>query len=276
MNLTITNNFKMLQSLNLMLHGTFEITDGVCLQLGKGILEKMTCLKSLNLDFSTSRRISNDSLKLFSKTPTSKRKLIALEHLDLNFSRAFNLNDVGLKQLGQGISQQFKDLKKLALTLDIKKFVSDDGLVEFNAMITSNLRSLKCYSLSSRIDVERRPECMKKISQDIFGNLKQLKELCLLGLKIGGDELSAISAELEDKKDKVELEKLHLLRIEAKGNELGKFFKIWKTTTLKDLIELKLDFSGNDYVSVKVITDFGEALETMTKLKRLALLFNVY
>jgi len=55
---------------------------------------------------------------------------------------------------------------------------------------------------------------------------------------------------------------------------LGKFFKIWKTTTLKDLIELKLDFSGNDYVSVKVVTDFGKALDNMIKLKRLALLFN--
>jgi len=70
-----------------MLNGTYEIADEVCLQLGKGILEKMIYLKSLNLDFSASRKITNDGLSLFNNTPTSKRKLIALEHLALNFSR---------------------------------------------------------------------------------------------------------------------------------------------------------------------------------------------
>jgi len=150
---------------------------------------------------------------------------------------------VGLKQLGQGISQQFKDLKKIALKFDLRQVVSDDGLVEFNAMITSNLKSLQSYTLSGKIPTNRSSECTKKISQDIFGNLKQLKELCFFGFTIRADELLTISAELENKKNKVELEKLHL-GMHAKGNEFSKFFKIWKTTTLKDLIELKLDFSG--------------------------------
>jgi len=54
---------------------------------------------------------------------------------------------------------------------------------------------------------------MKKIIQDVFGNLKQLKELGLLGFKMTGDQLSVISSELENKKNKVELEKLHLLHM---------------------------------------------------------------
>jgi len=120
----------------------------------------------------------------------------------------------------------------------------------------------------------RGPECTKRISQDIFGNLKQLKELCLFGFKIGGDELTAISSEFENKTKKQELERLHLLRIIAKSNEISNFFKIWNTTTLKDLIELKLDFSGSKYVDVREVTDLGKALEAMTKLKRLALILN--
>jgi len=192
----------------------------------------------------------------------------------LNFSRLCEIDNEGLKKLGKGISKQFKDLKKLTLGLDLGDNINNDDLIEFNSMITSNLKALQSFTLSGRLPGERSPNCTERISQDIFGNLKQLKELCLFGFKIGGDELTAISSELENKENKQELEMLHLLRIVAKGNEISKFFKIWKATTLKDLTELKLGFSGNDYVSVKVVTDFGKAMETMTKLKRLALLFN--
>jgi len=48
----ITNGFQGLQSLNLALERQTEITDELCLKLGKGILENMIYLKSLNLDFS--------------------------------------------------------------------------------------------------------------------------------------------------------------------------------------------------------------------------------
>jgi len=149
--LVIANNFQALQSLDLMMNGVDDVQDEVCLQLGKGILEKMTYLKSLNLDFSECQSITNNALSLFNNTSPSKRKLIALEQLALNFSGLPNINDVGLKKLGEGISQQFKDLKKLVLVFDLGKEVSDDGLIEFNAMITSNLASLESFTLFGKL-----------------------------------------------------------------------------------------------------------------------------
>jgi len=86
MSLAIINNFEELQSLNLMLNSMHGITDKICLRLGKGILEKMICLKSLNLDFSDCQQITNNGLSLFNKTPNLKRKLRTLEHLALKFS----------------------------------------------------------------------------------------------------------------------------------------------------------------------------------------------
>jgi len=268
----ITNNFQGLQSLSLVLRTMKEVTDEFCLQLGKGILEKMTCLKHLVLDFWMCERITNNAMLLFSNTPSSKRNLRALEDLTLNFSRNTNISSMGLKKLGEGISQQFKDLKKFFLEIDMRNEVSDEGLAEFNEMITSNLKSLRSYTLTDNM---RAKNNAKKISQDIFENLKDLKELCLLHFaKTTGDDLLAISSELEKKKNKQELEKFHIMQIKEDENKICMFFQVWKTTTLKNLIELKLHSSWNAIFNDQVVLELGKALETMTKLKRFAVLLN--
>jgi len=259
----LTKNFQRLQDLNLTLRNlSVLMTDQCCLELGKGILERMECLQSLNLDFTGCMKLTNDAMSLFNNP--SKRKLRTLEHLILNFSGMPEANDLGLKKLGEGISLQFKDLKKFALAFHMGDKVSDDGLAEFNAMIISNLRSLQSFSLASGERKERSIECIQKMSQDIACNLKDLKELGLMCFTIRGDSLSAISSDLE--KGGTKLEKLHLSSLQL---ILG--LQAFQSTTLKDLAELKLDFRVAVYE--KSIRDFEEVLAAMTKLKRLALIF---
>jgi len=261
----LTKNFQRLQDLNLTLRNlSVLITDQCCLELGKGILERMECLKSLNLDFTGCIKLTNDAMSLFNNPNHSKRKLRTLEHLTLNFSGTPEANDLGLKKLGEGISLQFKELKKFALAFHMGDKVSDDGLEEFNAMITSNLKSLQSFTLASGERKERSIECIQKVSQDIVCNLKDLKELGLMCFTIRGDALSAINSDLEKRETK--LEKLHLSSLQSL---LG--LQAFQSATMKDIVELKLDFSGIIYE--KSIRNFEELLAIMTKLKRLALIF---
>jgi len=261
----LTKNFQGLQCLNLTLIRLYIlVTDECCLELGKGILERMERLESLKLDFSGCIKLTNDAMSLFHHANPSRIKLRALEHLTLNFSGIPEANELGLKKLGEGVSLQFKDLKEFALAFHMDDNVSDDSLVEFNAMITSNLRSLQSLTLASGQRKERSKECIQKMSQDIVSNLGGIKELRLMCSKIGLNELSAISSDLE--KSGIKLEKLHLSSMRPILN-----LQALQATSLKDLTELKLDFSSLVYE--KMIRDFEGVLNTMTKLKRLALIF---
>jgi len=244
------------------------------LKLGKGILERMRSLKRLSLNFNDCQEITDQAMALFGNTSEKQRRLPALEHLTVELAKLRNLSDVGLKMLSQGICLSFTDLKGLIVNLMQNKNITDDGVIEFNADLTNNLKSLQFFTLATDRCKNLTPKSAAAISKDISVRLNELKGLCLLLGPIDNQVFSDTSSDFGNNLTK--LQKLNLRIDLAKSTkfDISKLTNVFNTT-FKDLQELKLDFDKdrNVYINDDTLTELGNSLQGMLKLKRLALNF---
>jgi len=272
--LAIPNYFQTLKALSLNFCSSFTTTDEICLKLGKGILERMRSLKRLSLNFNDCKEITNQAMALFSNIPISKRRMGTLEYLTLEFAKLPNLSDVGLKMLSEGICLHFTDLKGLVVNLNENKNITDNGVIEFNTNITNKIKSLQSFTLATDKCKNLTPKSTMAISKDICLNLKELKGLCLLPGQIDNQTFAEISSDFENNLTQLEKLNLRIDLVKSTKFDISKFTHTLNTT-FKDLQELKLDFDRdkNYYVNDETLTDLGNSLQGMMKLKRLALNF---
>jgi len=140
----------------------------------------MIRLKSLSLNFNDCKGITDQAMALFSNIPVSKRRLETLEHLTLEFAKLESLSNAAVKMLAEGVCNHFADLKGLVVNLMQNYNLTDDGVIEFNACITKNLKSLQSFTLATHQCTKLTPKSVTAVSKDICLNFKELKGLCFL------------------------------------------------------------------------------------------------